>query len=544
MEQYIANVNYKLNLYRSMADAISENGVVQDIMSRQNEITPMNIMETINKLRKEITSVFLKKNEEDIYLIVLYTYNTDLPLDGMLLRNIEHVKDEEWFKNIKQKKIFYNYFFHTSQINNFRLLSIIRPIININEGDFTKHLGIVQVSLKANEIFRLAKEMSEKNPMEILILDQERNIIFNDNINSADNILNNQDILNGKVKNGLIRDGGKKKIVVNKNILPYGWQVVALFPYDKVESEIRALSMLIFLIVTVILIISVSLALMFSKLFTKRLHLLVQKMKMVEEGKLQITNVIEGNDEVGLLDRKFNNMVKRLKSLINENYIQRLEKREAELNALQLQINPHFLYNTLECISAIAAIHNCFDICNICQKLGDMFRYNINMKKNEFVSLKEEINHIQNYIYIQEMRFEGCFEVRYNIPEELSECKVLKFILQPIIENALNHGLDGKEEKGHLLISGTVHDNVLFLTVEDDGVGMPPGKVEELNAYINQIDNNEIEQVKKSIGLKNVNARIKIVYGDIYGVSVESQLNVGTRVTITLPYYRESKGEV
>lgn len=165
-----------------------------------------------------------------------------------------------------------------------------------------------------------------------------------------------------------------------------------------------------------------------------------------------------------------------------------------------------------------------------------MFRYNISTAKNEFVFLRDEINHIKNYIYIQDIRFDGRFNVVYDIPDTLLNCRILKFILQPIIENAISHGLEEKEGKGKITISAESHENVLYLAVQDDGIGISSEKLDQINTYIHESGINIKEHVKRSIGLKNVDSRVKMVNGSEYGVTVKSQLNVGTQVIISLPY--------
>lgn len=537
MDQYIANANYKLNLYHNIEKAFAVNSVVQEILMENNVESPMDIMRLIDKFTRETKSIFLDENQMEVYNITLYSYNDKLYYDGELLRNIRYATGEEWYINILNTRNFYNCFYKTKSLDDRNLLLLLYPIIQNTQTGNGNSLGYIQISLYADLIFKVESDMPHKKGMEVLILDKNDNVVYGDAAIAG----NMQKLLKNNEKSGVIRDGDISKIYISKSLSPYSLDAIAFFPYNEVSSKVGALANFSIFIVAVILILSLSLTILFSRIFTKRIHLLIGKMKRVKAGDLNITSIIEGDDEVGLLDRHFNSMTNRLKNVISENYIQRLEKREAELSALQLQINPHFLYNTLESISAIAAINNCFDICSISQKLGDMFRYNINSIKNEFVYLSDEINHIKNYIYIQEIRFDDRFEVQYKIPEPLLHCKILKFILQPIVENALNHGLEGKPEKGLISISAGVNGNILYLSVEDNGLGMPPEQVKKLNERINAVNVNSNEYIKRSIGLKNVNSRIKMVNGSAYGITVKSRLNEGTLVVITLPYSLENQ---
>lgn len=537
MDQYASNVNYKLSLYHNIEKTFSVNSVVQDILKEEKAKSPLDIMRLAEKFYIEIRSIFLGENQSEVYNIILYSYNENLNFDGEFLKSAEYIKNEDWYDDVIVSRNFYNVFYNTKSIDGKDLVTLFQPIVATNLAEFEKPLGIIQINLYADRIFKPDSVMPKKKGMEVVILDKNQNLVYGSKENEA--FLKN--MVGKDIKNDVVESEETHKIMVHRSLAPYQLDAFAFFPYQEVNAKVRSLARFNFLVIGIIVFISLLLTIMFSRIFTKRIHILLGKMKKVEEGDLNITTVIEGDDEVGILDRQFNSMAYRLKNVINENYIQSLEKREAELNALQLQINPHFLYNTLESISAIAAINNCFDICSICQKLGDMFRYNINSVQNEFVYLRDEIKHIKNYIYIQEIRFEGRFSVKYEIPDELMYCRIQKFILQPIVENALSHGLEGKEGDGIIVISAWTANNVLYISVKDNGVGIPPDKLAMLNDLFNHNDINTKERVRRSIGLKNVDARIKIINGSAYGISIKSSMNEGTEVIISLPFLAEDR---
>lgn len=541
MDQYVSNVNYKLSLYHNIEKTFSVNSVVQDILKEEKVKTPMDVMRLAEKFYIEIRSIFLGENQSEVYNIVLYSYNKNLKFDGEFLKSAEYIKNESWYDDVIVSRNFYNVFYNTQSIEGKNLVMLFQPIVTTNLAEFEKPLGIIQISLYADRIFKPDSVMPKKKEMEVVILDKNQNLVYGSKENEA--FL--RSMVGKDIKNDVMESEQTHKILVHRSLSPYQLDAIAFFPYQEFNAKVNSLANFNFLIIGIIVFISLILTIVFSRIFTKRIHLLLGKMKNVEEGDLNISTVIEGDDEVGILDRQFNNMAYRLKNVINENYIQSLEKREAELNALQLQINPHFLYNTLESISAIAAINNCFDICNICQKLGDMFRYNINSIKNEFVYLSDEIKHIKNYIYIQEIRFEGRFSVSYEIPDELMHCRIQKFILQPIVENALSHGLEGIERDGKIVISASTANNVLYISVKDNGVGIPHEKLVKLNnsfSYSNDI--NAKERMRRSIGLKNVDSRIKIINGSAYGISIKSTINTGTEVVISLPFLKENREDL
>ena len=227
---------------------------------------------------------------------------------------------------------------------------------------------------------------------------------------------------------------------------------------------------------------------LYSRNFSVRIRCLVQKFHKAETGDLNIYGPISGNDEVAELDRQFSHMLGKLDALIQKNYIRELENKEAQLKNLQLQINPHFLYNTLETISSMAAVKQVFDICDICQRLGEIFRYNLGKNYGEFVTVAQELGHVQNYIFIIKKRYGNRFEVFYNISVDTDNAMTLRFILQPIVENAILHGLVKQTTTGTLELSAWEEEDSLMIRVEDDGIGMDIQKVEELNRSINVAD--------------------------------------------------------
>ena len=226
--------------------------------------------------------------------------------------------------------------------------------------------------------------------------------------------------------------------------------------------------------------------------------------------------------------------------LINKIYSIKLRQKEAELNSLQNQINPHFLYNTLESIRGAALYHGIHDIAAMSKALSLLFRYSIS--ERVLVSIKEELQHLENYMSIQNFRFENKFELQYNIPPDLLNYRILKLTLQPLIENSIKHGLEMKLGRGTVKIEILVLDNTIKIQISDDGLGIAPKKVEELNKSLTNDKyqpGSESDNSGTGIGVKNVNSRIKLYFGEQYGLKFRDAL-VGTTVEITLPAVMET----
>ncbi len=266
--------------------------------------------------------------------------------------------------------------------------------------------------------------------------------------------------------------------------------------------------------------------------YSRRMNTLIHKMSLVRHGNLSASEpALRGSDELAVLDEQFDYMVRRLKDTIDHGYVLELEKKDAQLRAMQLQINPHFLYNTLESLSVIALIRGQSDVSDALEKLGRLFRYGVTRESREQVTVREEIAHVANYVSLQQMRFPDQIDVFFNIPAELNECRMPFFILQPIVENAILHGLRGGSHAGAIEVSASRDADDLCLCVEDDGAGMSREQCEALQDKIGHFS----YDATNSIGLQNVHARLRLMYGERYGLTIESALKRGTGVLVRMP---------
>lgn len=243
-------------------------------------------------------------------------------------------------------------------------------------------------------------------------------------------------------------------------------------------------------------------------------------------------------DEIGVLYNEYNQMMETLSTYIQTEFKNKLITLDAQMKSLEAQINSHFLYNTLESINSIAEIEEIPSISTMSMALGDMFRYSIKTQ-SEIVYLKNELDHVEKYIAIQQIRFDNRFQLHLDILPEMYDLKILKLVLQPLVENALFHGLEYCTQGSSITITGSIpsHEKVLLLTVSDDGIGMSEEKLEFLNQRLNeQMEFSELGQRNdQSIGLKNIHTRLVLYYGDGYGLSIASALGRGTKITLKVP---------
>ena len=314
------------------------------------------------------------------------------------------------------------------------------------------------------------------------------------------------------------------------------WKVIQYVSLDDTinKSVNRSIN---FYATTMLLLLSVAILIgyILSRRMTRPINRLHMAMKQVEHGNLQPVNGEDGRrDDIGMLIKSFNHMIERLQESINKEYIAKMNQKKIELKMLQAQINPHFLYNTLSLISSIAEIEGVPQITRVTKNLSDMFRYNI--KQKNIVKIREELEQINNYISIQQMRFPNKISLEATVDEALYNCSIIKFLLQPLVENAVYHGIEKLDGQGEIGVSVESEGENLLLSVCDNGRGMDERQTAELNKDLEgQNEQFVFGESQMSLGLRNVHYRIRTYYGEQYGLKVSSTIGVGTRVQICIP---------
>lgn len=304
----------------------------------------------------------------------------------------------------------------------------------------------------------------------------------------------------------------------------------------------KTMAMLATVLVVITAIILSSFASSFFALkITKPIKNLCNTMKKVEKGNFNIKiPETRREDEIAILNKSFNYMTLKIKEMIQFQYQLEVKNREAQLMVLQSQINPHFLYNTLQTISGKAILNNDYEISTMCKALSDIFRYSIQSEPKE-TTIKDELFHISNYLYIQQIRFDNTIEINIDIDEKFKSCLVPRFILQPIVENAIVHGIEKHPiDKEIISINIEQHNNTLSIIIEDNGPGIEDTKLCRIKRSIDRepMETSSGLTGRSSIGLRNVNTRLKIFYGKQYGINIHNK-NTGLKIIMTMPYNKE-----
>lgn len=385
--------------------------------------------------------------------------------------------------------------------------------------------GILTINIDDKEIYSLIEK--ENVNKSVYIIDATGRVI-----SSGDTMMKGKQLFDlYPIQADLTLSGGKfdTRIDGQERFFTYkklsnGWTTVITVPYDELLANTnQATKRIVWISITVIAVAAL-LIFVTAKVITKRIEVLLQQIRKVERGNFQVKRKPMGNDEIGQLSYAFQKMAARIQELIDEVYVKEIAVKDSELTTLQAQINPHFLYNTLSSISSLALKEGSMQVYQMVSHLSKYYRISLN-KGKRVVLLEQEIQLVKNYVSIQEIRFRGMLHMHYDLDESLFNRTVIKLILQPFIENCINHAI-WSEAGIHIIVKLKTEGEDLLLQVIDDGQGMTRERLEEAFSKASN---------QSGYGIKNVDDRIKLAYGERYGVEIFSRLGIGTNVTLRLP---------
>lgn len=425
----------------------------------------------------------------------------------------------------------------SSAIVRKRVIIAGSQIYSTTNFENTGVIGTLMITLDPSALIGDTDRMLWTSGSKIYISDRNSNVIFTND----DSVSPGQSFAEAEQS-----DISSQYIVQQGDIPDIEGKITIKLPQSELLSGINDIRSQAFIILFVsLLVLSLPFGLVINNI-TQPLKKFLRLMNEIKLGKLNNLKkriTLHGYAEIIVVADNFNGMLDEVDELthrlLESNrrlYESELTKKQSEIAYLQSQINPHFLYNTLESFKGIAAEEKSERIYRMSKALGLVFRYSI--KAAEVVTLREELKIVQNYIYLQQIRFEDRLAVEYRIPAELMVCKIPKMILQPIVENAIYHGIEPKLESGSLMLSGHRSENTLILSVMDDGVGISAQDRKRIEHYLSSKPEEEATPGKRSnsVGLVNVHNRLRLKYGDEYGVQVAGETGKGTKIIMRIPY--------
>ncbi len=403
----------------------------------------------------------------------------------------------------------------------------------IKDKASNKMLGVVLIDIEVESLSRMLSD-SFGQTGHVLILDENNQVISTSKslpLNKLDTIVHTVQSSRTTETSSLIA-ANKHMIVLSKPLTHNNWKVIGIIESKDLLRESFISIYLFIIILFIVCFLAFFLSLIANSTIADPIKNMMSLMETVESGNLEVQMDIEYPDEIGQLSESFNKMIMQIKNLMHKVYQEQTELRKYEFKVLQSQINPHFLYNTLDSIVWLARMQQYEQIIKMVTAITKFFRISISRGK-DIISIAEEIDHVGNYLMIQKFRYKDKFEYTIDIPSDITEYKTLKLILQPLVENSIYHGIKMMKGSGHIFIRGYEKDEAIVFEVEDTGVGIPP---ETLEALHEALYSNEQSRVP-IYGIKNVHERIQIFFGKDYGLHFESFYGEGTKAVVKIPKY-------
>jgi two-component system sensor histidine kinase YesM len=554
------NINRNADLLERTAQMVISNKKLMDYVEVPSEISLEELVEFNEGTNHDILQ--LQYSNPTISDINFYSNNKNLIEIWPLVLSENRINNKDWYNKTRQLNGQVLWEFNTISDSVYDKYGVsVRnydPVVSVCRSvdePHNIHIGTIRVSMPSNIFFSKMYNDTKETGGQIFIVDKNNNIYTNDNSRfNLDNSLNKDMVLKEFMK---YKDSGVKSFDLNYD---KKHMIVVYTKIDAIDSYMVSVASLdsmlnytgeirnFFILGTIFLIIVLSIVTYFiTGIILKRLYIIIQSMKKMQQGDFDIEIPVRSNDEIGQLAHHFRKMLRKINELIQEAVNKRSATKEAELRALQTQIDSHFIYNTLENIKMMAEIEGQYLISDSFTSLGAMMRY---MKWNsEYTSLTDEMKHIKNYIALMNIRFDNKIRLVLEVDDNLMEHELLKMSLQPLVENALKYGLREVSESkdGEVRIKAKKNGAEIKIEVIDNGIGIEANELVKLNEKISNISKaqgdikeKEIEEPDRKdstgIGLKNVSERIKLFYGDEYGLEVFSEVNSYTKVIMTLPY--------
>lgn len=479
--------------------------------------------------------------------------------DEMYARSERPLTEENWYKEAVKGKGIFQMIGHPSGRNitshtNYKDDEVVSAVRAILDPDTQRAKGVVLVDLKLRAIAETVRDVRLGKTGFLTVIDDQGETIYAPRNSEEAASFDRQQML--ALDSGVFTEeirGQRMQLIFQKSSFT-GWTTVGVFPMRESVQEIRHINAYLVSFVFFVCLLGIAASYYLSHSISRPIVQLASFMRKVEEGNMNIRYSSGRQDEVGVLGRSFNTMLAQISRLLGQVEEEQRLKREAELRSLQAHIQPHFLYNTLDTIQWLARKDGAYEAAEVVGALSRLFRIGLS-KGKEMVPLQSEIDHIESYLRIQKTRYKDKLNYEIEVGPELMELQVLKVILQPIVENAIYHGIKERRGPGVIRISGEVQQGMLLLSVEDDGVGIPAERLGKLRLLL-EASGVEMEKGNSSVlmaeglpagnaggsyGLKNVQERLRLSFGEYYGISMESEDKRGTKVTIRHPLIRKER---
>lgn len=424
--------------------------------------------------------------------------------------------------------------------NIFSFFKVLKDINNRN-------LAVICIDINESDLYAITQNLSLPSNTESYITDQDGNIITSSergivglNIYEEKPFLprTNQDI-EQKIQDDTT------EYLFNQHIFYFeDWHLITLTNTSKFFVDLISFNKVLTFFLLFFLLIAVLLGVIITKLYITPIHNLINNINTVKTGDLSVRiDTSDSYSEISDVQTSFNEMLDSIQKLVEENYEITIREKEAQIKSLEAQINPHFLYNTLDTINWKVYLLGGEDVSKLIQCLSQILRYSISSKLS-VVTLQQDIEQVQNYLYIQKVRYEGRFIVKFDLHPDTMGLKIHKFLIQPIVENSIVHGLEEKESGGIIKISSQKTEDELIIEIFDNGIGMSAKQISTIFDNNTLFASGQHGEMRTHIGLNNVHNRLKFYYGEKYGLEIQSKEGEFTNVILHFPIVKSSESTI
>ncbi|MBP1964962.1 sensor histidine kinase [Paenibacillus aceris] len=471
-----------------------------------------------------------------------------LAMTNLALRSEEMLAQEPWYQNgIPDKAEVIPTHAVKYVIEDVRVLSLEMPIYSVENMDL---LGKLVIDFNLDEIQRTFEKSSLAPQGHFFIVSEQDGIVYYPNykwlgLPREQTALRQLDLSNNE-KASIQQWEGRRTLVAVTRSDTTGWSFVSIVPYEEMASAAKHTPNTMILAFVMVACCIVLVVPFISRAFVKPILHLRQVMGSVERGDLHVrASYTSGYDEFQYLNRSFNMMIEQVSQLLDTVSTMRLQEvslqlreKEALVKALQNQINPHFLYNSLDIIKSMAYLEDMPEIVKMARSLANFYRYTA-QDMNAIVRLEEELTQLKHFLSIVHIRFPGTFRSQFSVNEKFMNCLIPKLIVQPLVENAVKYAIEAKQGKGTIIVNAFDDRSDLVIEVADNGPGIRKERLEQIQAMLKQLSENALHEYGKqpNLGIANVHARIVLQYGSSYGLSLDAFEGRGTVASIRLPLH-------
>ena len=541
------NIDSYISYMDNIASLVAGSGDAYKYLYSESGIDALSLKE-YNQCRQRLTEQFktILKGRSDIRNIGIVrreNESSSLFNNGMSTRNQNLKLDtQHWYADAVGKYDHYN--LTSSHVQNVIsgerpwVITLSRGIRNYTgEGDSD---GVVFIDLNYSAISELCTQNSVGTKGYVFILDQDGNIVYHPQQQQLYNELQTENIsliMNAKTDVVTAGKGDDEKIYALSHSETTGWTIVGCMNMSELLKNSRKARSIYVLVALGLIAVALVISSEIARNITFPIQKLRDSMKRVQKGDFSAAEIeVYSDNEIGSLTRSFNVMTHKIQDLMAQNIQEQEQKRKIELKALQSQINPHFLYNTLDSIIWMAEGKKNEEVVLMTASLARLLRQSISIE-NELVTIGQEIEYVRSYLTIQKMRYKDKLEFEINVDPRITHAKIIRLVLQPIVENAIYHGLKYKESKGMLKVHGYELGERIIIDITDDGVGMD----EETLKHI--YDKHKVNYHSNGVGVYNVQQRLVLYYGKEYGIIYHSEKGKGTTATVVIPKKQEDVHE-